>query len=385
MRIYDYVIIGSGIAGSCIAHELKDEDVLILERNATLASGGSGAAGAFLNPLLGKNNNFKTLVNKCLLYANAFYKKTIPSSFFNVGVLRIPKNEEDRAKFEGFKNDNDFEYEEKNDGYFFNIGAHVIAKEACETLSKNAKIKCSYDVKHIKYINRLWNINNEILCRNLIITSGKETELFEEDYINIRAVWGEKIDISSTTCISYNAHKDCSLSSSYEKLNAGRYKLSIGATHHRFDDKKLENEYQKELDTLNKSYTSNETKCLSTEDSTSLIKKANEITKLKDVKILNIRRGARACSFDYLPLLGKVIDSKKTLEAYPYLKKGTKVPRNKFHQHERLFILNGLGGRGFVMAPLLSKMLVAHIKNETELPSDITLDRLFERWVRKIK
>jgi len=385
MKIYDYVIIGSGIAGSCIANELKDENILILEKNSKNAQGASGAAGAFLNPLLGKNNNFKTLVNECLLYANDFYEKLVPESFFKLGVLRIPKNKEDKKKFEHFKEDNDFDYIEKKDGYFFDVASHVLASEVCDALIKNIEIKYSYDVKHINFEDELWNINDEIFCKNLIITTGKDCDLFDEKYINIRPVWGEKIDISSTTCISYNIHKACSISSSFKVLEEGRYKISIGATHHRFATYEEEIKYLKELDTFNKTYTHNDTKCLQSSDSLDLLEKANDILPLKDVRILDIKRGARACSFDYLPLVGSVINSKETLDSYPYLKKGTKVPSSKFTRYKKLFILNGLGGRGFVMAPFLSKILVEHIKNNTNLPSDITIDRLFMRWVRKEK
>ncbi|PHR74241.1 MAG: D-amino-acid oxidase [Arcobacter sp.] len=385
MKIYDYVIIGSGIAGSCIANELKDESLLILEKNPKNAQGASGAAGAFLNPLLGKNNNFKTLVNECLLYANTFYEKLIPESFFKVGVLRIPKNEEERKKFEAFKEENDFDYIPKKDGYFFDVASHVLAVEVCNALIKNIEIKCDYDVKHINFKNELWHINDEIFCKNLILTTGKDCNLFDEKYINIRPVWGEKIDISSTTCIPYNTHKACSVSSSFKVLEEGSYKISIGATHHRFTTYEEEIKYLEELDSFNKTYTHNDTKCLQSSDSVGLLEKANDILPLKDVRILDIKRGARACSFDYLPLIGPVIDSKKTLHSYPYLKKGTKVPSSKFSRYEKLFILNGLGGRGFVMAPYLSKILVDHIKNNTELPNDITLDRLFMRWVRKEK
>ena len=385
MKTYDYVIIGSGIAGSCIANELKDENLLILEKNSKNAQGASGAAGAFLNPLLGKNNNFKTLVNASLLYANDFYEKLVPESFFKVGVLRIPKNEEERKKFEAFKEDNDFDYIPKKDGYFFDVASHVLASEVCNTLIKNIEIKYDYDVKHIKYKNELWHINEEIFCKNLIITTGKDINLLGEKYINIRPVWGEKIDISSTTCISYNSHKDCSLSSSFETLDKSRYKISIGATHHRFGSYEEEIKYLNELDSLNKTYTNDDTECLVSSDSLKLLEKANDILALKDVRLLDVKRGARACSFDYLPLIGPLIDSKETLEFYPYLKKGSKVPASKFKRYKKLFILNGLGGRGFVLAPYLSKILVNHIKNNIELPNDITLDRLFMRWVRKEK
>ena len=53
-KTYDYVIIGGGIAGSSTAHFLSkySNSILLVDRNCDIAQGASGAAGAFLSPLL---------------------------------------------------------------------------------------------------------------------------------------------------------------------------------------------------------------------------------------------------------------------------------------------------------------------------------------------
>ena len=48
----------------------------------------------------------------------------------------------------------------------------------------------------------------------------------------------------------------------------------------------------------------------------------------------------------------------------------------RFSKHPELAFLNGLGTHGFLMAPLLSKLLYANLENGAEIPMDIDIRRL---------
>ena len=382
---YDYVVIGAGIAGSCVAHFLKDDKVLLIDRFDDVAQFASGVAGGFLSPLLGKPNKFKELVTKSLSFAVDFYKSLDENLIVQKGVLRVPKDDEDRLKFDVYKKHFDFDCEEKEGGYFFKIGSQVFSYDMCKKLTENIDKIFNYDVKHICKKEDFWIINDEIKTKNLILTTGSDIKLIHEEYINIRAVWGQRIDISTTTCIDFNYHKECSISTSYEKQDDDLYKVSIGATHHRFDNS-LEEKYRAfenpSLDNLaNIGYTNE----LYKKDTLELLDKANNIRALADVKVLKTYFGARASSFDYFPLVGSLIDSKETLNMFPYLKSGTHVKSDRFTRHKNLFVLNGVGGRGFVLSPYLAKKLVDFIKEKDTLEDEITVDRLFKKWVRRIK
>ncbi|RXJ80692.1 FAD-binding oxidoreductase [Arcobacter sp. F2176] len=385
MKNYDYVIIGAGIAGSCVAHFLKDEKTLLVDRFDDVAQFASGVAGGFLSPLLGKRNKFKDLVTTSLKFAVEFYKELDEDLIVQKGVLRVPKDDEDRVGFEEYKKHFDFECEEKDSGFFFKIGSQVFSYDMCKKLTNNIDKKFNYDVKHIKKIDNFYIINDEIKTKNLILTTGSDIKLIDEEYIKIRAVWGQRIDISTTSCIDFNYHKECSISTSHEKLDNKTYKVSIGATHHRFDNI-LEKDYKAfenpELANLaNIGYTNK----LYKNDTLELLNKANNIKTLNNVKVLKTYFGARASSFDYFPLVGSLIDSKSTLNMFPYLKNGTPVKSDRFIRYENLFILNGVGGRGFVLSPYLAKKLVDFIKKNDTLEDEITVDRLFKKWVRRIK
>jgi len=366
MLNYDYVIIGAGISGCSVAYELAkhSDNILILDKNDSAAMGASGAAGAFLSPLLGKSNSFKDLVTKSLIYSTRFYHDFFPKYFNNCGTTRIPQNKEDQDKFEEYIPFMDFKFEKDSDGYFFQIGSTVQSQQICQSLlhnsSNHVKTKFQYKVNNIEYKNDTWLLNNEIVAKNIIFTTGSDVSLIDQFYLKVRAVWGQRIDISTSTKVIHHYHKACSLSQSNtidEKMNL----VSIGASHHR------DVEGIKNID----------------EDAEALLKKANDIQKLEDVKILNHYTGARACSIDYFPIVGNIIDSKKTLEEFPYLKNGTHVESKRFTKFKNAYLLTGVGGRGFVLAPYLAKELVENIVNDKTLDENIKIDRLFKREVKR--
>ncbi|MEA3315815.1 MAG: D-amino-acid oxidase, partial [Campylobacterota bacterium] len=159
-----------------------------------------------------------------------------------------------------------------------------------------------------------------------------------------------------------NFHKECSISKSFEISN-NRYKISIGATHSRDEDTIHNIKEQNQL----------------------LLEKAKSITNLNDIDIVKEYYGARACSIDYFPFIGEIIDSTETLKEFPHLKNGTYVNPNRFSRFDNLYILNGVGGRGFVLAPYLSNILVEYLCNDKDIDDNIKIDRLFIRDVKKNK
>jgi glycine/D-amino acid oxidase-like deaminating enzyme len=385
---YDYVIVGSGITGCATSYFLSkySKSILLIDKNEKIASGASGAAGAFLSPLLGKPNAFKDLITKSLNFSLAFYKNINSKSLSTCGVNRIPKNIEDRKKFESYKPYMDFDYSVLDDGYFFPIGAQVNPEEICELLSTDIQKKLSYNIETIQKNNDTsWIINDEIKAKNLILCTGANVKLIEEKYLNIRAVWGQKIDITSTTCTNINYHKECSVSKAIKSEDSDLYKLSIGATHHRFNcDINICN-YCVEVANLNNASSKCYTKDIVNNDSLKLIQLANDIIKLEDVKVVAVKIGARASSSDYFPVIGKLIDSKKSFAKFPHLLNGTHIKEEMLEKIDNLYVINGVGGRGFVLSPYLANELVESIINNKKFDDNISSYRLFKRWAKKQK
>lgn len=379
---FDYVIVGAGIAGCSLAHFLSkySQSVLLIDKNEDVAFGASGAAGAFLSPLLGKPNKFKDLITKSLNFSINYYKENFSEDLINCGTCRIPKNEEDEQKFQSYIPYMDFQYEKYEEGYLFKIGSLVKPYELCKKLSKNTQRLFDYEVKTIEKKENIWKINNEIKAKNLFLTTGADISLIDEKYLDIRAVWGQKIDINTTTSININYHKECSLSVSNDKQV-----VSIGATHNRFDDDKIDSSYNLKLKNINKIKHNDYTNNIIQNDISELLKKANDIKVLNDVKVLDVKIGARASSVDYFPMVGKLVDAEKSFEKYPHLKNGFQIKNENLEMIENLYILNGVGGRGFVLSPYLAHVLVENIFNNIEIEEEITNFRLFKRWAKKQK
>ena len=384
---FDYVIIGAGIAGCSLAYFLGkySKSILLIDRNSQVAFGASGAAGAFLSPLLGKPNDFKDLITKSLIFSTNFYKNLGEELINNCGVCRIPKNEEDADKFESYKPYMDFEYTSMNDGYFFEIGSQVTPSLICEKLTKNIEKKLSYNVGKLEQKeNSTWIINDEIYAKNIILTTGADVKHIKEEYFDIRGVWGQKIDVSTTTQTNINYHKECSVSKASKIENTNLFKVSIGATHHKFNcDKNICN-YCIETANINAC-----SRCYNdsiiNNDSAKLIALANDIIKLENVEVIDVKIGARASSNDYFPMLGKLVDSKKSIEKYPHLLNGTHIKNSMLETINNLYVINGVGGRGFVLSPYLANELVEYIINNKEIEDNLTTHRLFKRWAKRQK
>ena len=111
-KTYDSIIIGAGIAGASTAYALrqKGQKVLVFDKRG-IASGGSGAAGAFVSPKIGKGSPLQTLTNEAFSFAKAFYFSTCPPLFHQTGVIRIPKDEADAKKFAEYEPFNENKYE----------------------------------------------------------------------------------------------------------------------------------------------------------------------------------------------------------------------------------------------------------------------------------
>ncbi|MFW3352870.1 FAD-dependent oxidoreductase [Aliarcobacter butzleri] len=386
MKEFDYVVIGAGIAGCSVVHFLKkySNSILLIDKNEDVAYGASGAAGAFLSPLLGKPNDFKDLVTKALNFSINYYKNNFSEELQNFGTCRIPKNEEDEKKFQSYIPYMDFEFEKFESGYFFPIGSVINSYGICKKLTNNIEKLFNYEVKKIEQIEKDWFINDEIKAKNLFLATGADISLVNEDYFDIRAVWGQKIDVLTSTKVEINYHKECSLSKSKE-LGNDKYLVSIGATHNRFTQDMSDSSYNLKLANINKLEHNIKTKEIIESDIKKLLKKANDIKILEDIEVVDVKIGARASSIDYFPMVGRLVDSKNSIKKYPHIKNGTHIKDENLIMFENLYTLNGVGGRGFVLSLYLANCLVENVVNQKDLDKNITNYRLFSRWAKKQK
>jgi tRNA 5-methylaminomethyl-2-thiouridine biosynthesis bifunctional protein len=364
--LYDTIVVGAGIAGCSVAYFLKQKNqkVLLIDK-AEIASGGSGAAGAFLSPKIGVSSPLKDLTDEAFNFTIDFYEKNFPHCYHKTGVIRVPKDEIDASKTSKYSKFHNAKYEEltpleiKEHGFdvrynstLFFDGGTCDAKEICTLLAKDIDL-LRFDIKDITNVDGTW-IAGDKRSKNIILTTGFENNLFDMRYMGIKGTWGNRGDFSSRLKLDVSLHESLSISA-----NMGGV-IKLGATH------ELEVKNIKPCDE-NSAY--------------ALLEKASNIIDTSDFKLIKTYCGMRSGSRDFSPVVGKVIDVQRMFE-YPYILDGRKYP---ILYHENLFILNGLGARGFVLAPYLANELANMIVEKKPMDKRADSDRLFWNWVRKVK
>ena len=351
MKSFDFVIVGAGIAGIATYLELKEFNTLIVDED--VLTGASRAAGAFLFPKVGKDSAYTRFINEGIFEAVKYYQE-LGIDTHTKGVLILPRDEKDIEKFKTYEKELNIPFEKRDGGFFFEIGS-VINPEDIKKLELNFR---RVKVTKIEKVENYWVINGEIKTKNLILATGHK-EIFSIDYFKIRPIWGERIEIKSSQVpssefqvLDHYFHKNCSVG------KVGGI-IKIGATHKR--------------------------NCLdckeNLEEAKFLIEKANEIVEIKEYELLNIKGGFRAASVDYFPIVGQVIDSERMLKEFPQVVNG-RVPK-EFIYFEGLYVINGMGGRGFSNAVICAKKLKKKIINGINL-GKIDTKRLFIKYARKL-
>ncbi len=379
---YDTIIIGAGIAGCCSAYTLqqKGQKVLLLDRSAVAASGGSGAAGAFVSPKIGKGSALQTITNEAFQFTKDFYLKHFPKHFHQTGVIRIPKDEEDAGKFSTYEVFNDSIYrgvnqEELNtfgiknseNSFMFEEAGVCDAPEMCAAIFEQVEFQ-QMDVESLEWDGECWILRQAqepsvrqaqepvaelVEAKNIVLATGYQNDLFDMRYMGVKGTWGSRGDYKSTLDLEVSMHKSISVSANINGI------IKIGATHVKSkepcmvcDGKPLKG----------------------------LFESASQMVDTSDFVLKETFCGMRSGSKDYFPLAGKVIDVPFMLENYPAITRGAK-PELKYI--DNLYVLNGLGGRGFVFAPLMAELLAECIVDGKEMDSRVNPDRLFLKWCRK--
>ncbi len=369
-KVYHTIVIGSGIAGATVAYTLRTRgtDILLLDRSSVAASGGSGAAGAFISPKIGKGSPLQRLTNEAYLLARDFYLQNFPKEFSQTGVIRIPKDMNDATKFSEYAVHNQSEYRWLDsqklktlninsdlDSFLFADAGLCDAPALCRAMVEDIP-KEQLNVSSIEHIDDHWVVSDgkkSYLSHNIVLATGYQNQLLDMRYMGVRGTWGSRGDYYSDLDLPISMHKQISISANIEGI------IKVGATH-------VKSPYP---------CTACDGKPLS-----SLEEKASTMVDSSDFRLKETFCGMRSGSKDYFPLVGRVIAVEKMLIDHPTLPKGSKPPLEHF---PNLYVANGYGGRGFVFAPLMADRLSKLILDDTDVDKNINPDRLFLKWCRR--
>jgi tRNA U-34 5-methylaminomethyl-2-thiouridine biosynthesis protein MnmC len=357
----DVIVIGAGVAGAATAHALHQHGLklLVLEKEH-ICSGGSYAAGAFLSPKISKPSPYKSYLNTSLTYTLSFYKHYFPDTVTQNGLLKLPLDREDAKRCESYEPYIDFPYEKNQKGYFFPNAGIVQTKTLLQRMLEDIETIEGYHVNALSHDGKVWIVNDTHRAKHLVLATGADADLLPLSYLQRKNIGGYRYDVrfDGDENIAFNIHKDISIST----YLTDEQKVAIGATH------------IKEPCDLQEA---------AQVDSYKLIEHAKAILPLENLHILKYYTGYRNFSFDYFPIVGPVVDAHATLETYPGIRGGARVPQEKFHYFPNLYMHSALGSRGFVFAPYNAKLLAEHIVHKQEIPKRLLPASRFLKWARR--
>ncbi|MBV5321582.1 MAG: FAD-binding oxidoreductase [Sulfuricurvum sp.] len=370
---YDVIIIGAGINGCCSAYTLAQAglNVALIDQDG-IASGGSGAAGAFISPKISKAGELKEIMGEAHAEALEFYTTHFPQFTLTKPLLHIANSPQESEKLDHFKRETSLHHsviddelytlltpEASEDSYiYFSEGAVVDAQGVCNAMAEGIDF---YPLKVEKLIHNddIWQVG-DLHTRHLILAIGAYPKLLPIDYVGLRGIWGHRIDIETSTHIPCILHHHVSISPITQEGI-----VAIGATHDvhysPFSGEVYDVEQGREI----------------------LLDKASKTLKLNNINILKDYTGLRSGSNDYLPMLGSLVNAEETLKKYPHIRHGEKIDPSEYIYYPNVTMINGSGGYGFVLAPYLAKQLNEFIIKGKPIAPILSPSRFFPRWAKR--
>ncbi len=339
--MYDFIVIGAGSAGVHSAYFLRKggASVAIVERSG-IASGGSGAAGAFVSPRLGRGGPIQRWSNEAFRFCLEFYKNS--PHFYQTGLLRLPKDNEDFASFEPFI---DVMYEKKEEGFYFPKAGLVQAKSHLEFLLDGIDI-FYFEARPIKK-EGFWEVG-KLRAKEIVLAVGSEDKLLDVPYLRIGKTSGIRFDIKSSLKLPYNIHKKVSISVNIEGV------VAIGATHHRLDSSHPP------------------------PHPSMLFEEAQKMVGEFSYEIVQMYCGIRSSVNDHLPIIGSLYDLKNLSLPKNY----RQIELHRLPKSGR-YVIGGLGGRGFVFGPFVAKLLSEYLLEDKALPDELNVARYIKRYIKR--
>ncbi len=336
-----------------------------------IASGGSGAAGAFVSPKFVKSGPVKEVSETAFAFSLPFYAEHFKEWTSVSPLLHIANNALSNERVRYFKAHTSLQLitpeptslkqirpEARTfESLMLASSAVVNARGVCEAMAEHAEF-FDIHVRALEHDGHVWHLDNNIRAKRVLLATGAHQHLLNIPYVTPRPIFGHRINIKSSTYNPVNIHQHVSISQSN---TAGI--IAIGATH---DVHHHRRHTQEQYDYI--------------QGRSELLEKAMRTVALHDVEIIEDFIGVRAASIDHLPMLGPVVDSCKTLEKLPKIEQGKRYNINQYEYYPNLYMMNGVGGYGFVLAPYLAAMLRdAIVKNGTIHPL-VLPSRFLRRW-----
>ena len=343
----EYLIIGAGLSGICMAiHLIKNGDKVTLVDSGENVS--SAVAAGQINPLVFRRMTKSWRVDDYLPYAEEFYAELARDSstpiYFPICIRRMFSSAHERVMW----------LEKQDREGFYQYMEKITPEDDHYDLAQNdfgsGRIKKSSYVNAANFLSagKKWvlqrgmllseKLNYDLLYPETGKYNGKEYDaiMFCEGSQNSENPWFKKYIIEHTkgevlTLIS-------TAISSNEALNRKCFLLPIGD--HTFR--------------LGATYVWNTPDVILTPEARLDLQEKMKLLSKKEYQIVDQQAGIRPTTPDRRPIIGR----------HP-----------EFH---KLLIFNGLGAKGYLMAPLLAKEFVEYLEERGELDKEVRIERFLQ-------
>lgn len=368
---YDVIIVGAGINGCASAWFLRRSGLRVaLIDQSGIAAGGSGAAGAFISPKFSKSGPLKEIMAAAHAEALDFYADHFSHYTLQRPLLHIANSLAESEKLAAYKNATDLEYSEIpetlrslilaeaqiNESIYLSRGAVVDAQGVCRAMANGVDFFC-IAATDPSYVQGLWHVGN-LCAEHLVLTTGAYPKVLPSESVKLRAIWGHRIDIRSTTYLPCILHHFVSISpTTTEGI------IAVGATHDVHYDPFGTVPYDVE------------------EGRKILLEKASKTLRLENVEVVCDYTGLRSGTHDYYPIAGALIDEDSTLKEFQ--KTGIIPDLRRCIRYPNAWMINGSGGYGFVLAPYLARRLAEQIAQGKALDPALSPGRFLIRQMKR--
>ena len=368
------VVIGAGIGGCCAANALarRGYQVTVIDRYDQPAQAGSGNLQAVLYPKLSLRTDQLPEINLAsLLFASRYYRRYWQAGHGEqCGVLVLPESDKQLDEFSQIAARHapaewihlaEGEQLHKLSGlvlgseqalWFERLG-WLQPQSLCKALLAHPNIKriCANVTEcHYHSADQQWQLREDQLAiasgSQLVLACGIDSDKFcQTGQLPFRPIRGQVTHLSTQ---QLQSTPRCAVCAEGYIAPAHEQQLTLGASyrHDSSDTELKESEHQHNLELMRRSDPGLE-------------------QLLADINPCGLpgRANFRATTPDYLPLVGAVPNIPDMLERFAFLgrdAKQVKPLQGAYHPH--LFMLAGLGSRGFSFAPLMSELLASQME-----------------------
>lgn len=347
MKKLDYIIVGLGIAGVGCCEDLRrrGKSYVVIDQPFQSAT---RTAGGVVNPVVLKRFTAAWKAKEFLDYATPFYRtleKQISSNFLNeIDILRVFSSYEEQNQWMVASDKRELSaflsseiYQDRSTSWSnmygygkVNLGFQINTNQLLSDLTEHLKIRDQYRSEVFNYhdleIGEDEIRYGDLSARKIIFSEG--SDVLNNPFFLKNAIQPKKGEYITVHAPDLKLRSI--LKGSFFVIPLGNDLYKVGAT-----------------------FAHGDTSLEVTEKGRSqLVSALHKILKVP-FEVVDQETAFRPTVKDRKPLVGNLTE------------------------HKNIYFLNGLGTRGLLMAPLVAKWLLAYSEEQTPLPDEINLNRVF--------